>query len=182
MILKTPISRHYEQLPTNTASGKLSLFFATFCVIDLFGVFPIVTLPKSIISCGYYALPLILLIFSLQTWTAVVLGRCWVIAERIDPAIVDKSRYAYAAIGELTYGKYMKYFVTFLLVCWVKKKMFSVDNFQLSEFGSRTWQCSVLVYLICLLHRKTSNFSDSGYRMEALTFHSAIGSLWLESS
>lgn len=30
----------------------LSVFFATLCVVDLFGVFPIVTLPKAIISCG----------------------------------------------------------------------------------------------------------------------------------
>jgi hypothetical protein len=32
--------------------ATLSLFFAILCVIDLFGVFPIVALPKSIISCG----------------------------------------------------------------------------------------------------------------------------------
>lgn len=31
---------------------SLSAFFATLCVVDLFGVFPIVTLPKAIISCG----------------------------------------------------------------------------------------------------------------------------------
>lgn len=31
---------------------SLSVFFATLCVVDLFGVFPIVTLPKAIISCG----------------------------------------------------------------------------------------------------------------------------------
>lgn len=31
---------------------KLSLFFASLCVIDLFGVFPIVALPRSIILCG----------------------------------------------------------------------------------------------------------------------------------
>lgn len=31
---------------------KLSLFFASLCVIDLFGVFPIIALPRSIILCG----------------------------------------------------------------------------------------------------------------------------------
>lgn len=30
----------------------LNLFFATLCVIDLFGVFPIVTLPSALITCG----------------------------------------------------------------------------------------------------------------------------------
>lgn len=32
----------------------LNTFYATLCVIDLFGVFPIVALPAAIISCGKY--------------------------------------------------------------------------------------------------------------------------------
>lgn len=114
MILKAPVARHYEALNGDN-SKKLTLLFATLCVIDLFGCFPIVTLPKSLISCGYYGLPLILLVFSLQTYTAVVLGRCWVIAEKLNPAIVTKSRYAYAAVGEMAFGEPMKIFVTILL-------------------------------------------------------------------
>lgn len=114
MILKAPVARHYESLTTDNGK-KLTLFFATLCVIDLFGVFPIVTLPKSLISCGYYAMPLILLVFSMQTYTAVVLGRCWTIAEKLDPTIITKNRYAYAAIGEMTFGAPMKTFVTILL-------------------------------------------------------------------
>lgn len=114
MILKAPVARHYEALNGDN-SKKLSLLFATLCVIDLFGCFPIVTLPKSLISCGYFGLPLILLVFSLQTYTAVVLGRCWVIAEKLNPAIITKSRYAYAAVGEMAFGEPMKIFVTILL-------------------------------------------------------------------
>lgn len=114
MILKAPIARHYESLDGDN-SKKLTLFFATLCVIDLFGVFPIVTLPRSLISCGYYGVPLILLVFSLQTYTAVVLGRCWIIAEKLDPLIVNKNRFAYAAIGEMAFGAPMRLFVTFLL-------------------------------------------------------------------
>lgn len=60
-------------------------------------------------------MPLILLVFTLQTYTANVLGRCWVIAEKLDPSIIHKSRYAYAAIGEMTFGEPMKIFVTILL-------------------------------------------------------------------
>jgi hypothetical protein len=97
MILKAPVARHYDGLQSDN-SKKLTLFFATLCVIDLFGVFPIVTLPRSLISCGYYAMPLILLVFSLQTYTAQVLGRCWIIAEKLDPSIIEKNRYAYAAM------------------------------------------------------------------------------------
>uniref|UniRef100_A0A4Y0BQZ2 Aa_trans domain-containing protein n=1 Tax=Anopheles funestus TaxID=62324 RepID=A0A4Y0BQZ2_ANOFN len=94
---------------------KLSLFFATLCVVDLFGVFPIVALPKSIISCGLYGAPLVLFVITLQIYTAVVLGRCWTIAEKLDPSIVAKNRYPYAAIAEFTYGRRMSVFVTVLL-------------------------------------------------------------------
>ncbi|EAT38147.1 AAEL009923-PA, partial [Aedes aegypti] len=97
------------------SSPNLSLFFASLCVIDLFGVFPIVALPKSIISCGLYGIPLVLLVITLQIYTATVLGRCWTIAEKLDPSIVRKNRYPYAAIAEFTYGKRMSVFVTVLL-------------------------------------------------------------------
>lgn len=116
-------------------SKKLSLFFASLCVIDLFGVFPIITLPKSLISCGnfdslkvvnfekfkkksisgLYGLPLLLFVITIQIYTAVVLGKCWIIAERICPEINEKNRYPYSAIAELTYGKSMKILVTILL-------------------------------------------------------------------
>lgn len=45
--------RNESLLNGDEASPKtLSLFFASLCVIDLFGVFPIVALPRSIILCG----------------------------------------------------------------------------------------------------------------------------------
>lgn len=70
----------------------LNTFFATLCVIDLFGVFPIVALPAAITSCGFYGIPLLLFVITVQVYTAVILGRCWVIAEILDPNIVEKSR------------------------------------------------------------------------------------------
>ncbi|XP_055587612.1 uncharacterized protein LOC129740050 [Uranotaenia lowii] len=100
---------------TPQGSPKLSLFFASLCVIDLFGVFPIVALPKSVISCGLYGIPLVIFVITLQIYTATVLGRCWTIAEKLNPAIVAKNRYPYAAIAEFTYGKRMALFVTILL-------------------------------------------------------------------
>ncbi|XP_053698569.1 proton-coupled amino acid transporter 3 [Sabethes cyaneus] len=109
-ILATPLTSEGERGPK-----KLSLFFASLCVIDLFGVFPIVALPKSIISCGLYGVPLVLFVITLQIYTATILGRCWTIAERLDPSIVAKNRYPYAAIAEFTHGKRMSVFVTVLL-------------------------------------------------------------------
>ena len=115
MILKNPVYPTGHTEHQDDGHKKLSVFFAALCIIDLFGVFPIVTLPKSLISCGVYALPLILFVFSLQIYTAVVLGRCWVIAEKLDPSILRKNRYPYAAIAEFSYGTGMRIFVTILL-------------------------------------------------------------------
>lgn len=93
----------------------LSVAFATLCVVDLFGVFPIVALPAALLSCGYYGAPLLLFVVTVQIYTAVVLGRCWTIAEKLCPAIVSKSRYPYAAVAEYLYGRHMRSFVTVLL-------------------------------------------------------------------
>lgn len=39
-------------LQIRSETRGLSVFFAALCVIDLFGVFPIVALPSGLISCG----------------------------------------------------------------------------------------------------------------------------------
>ncbi|XP_050081741.1 uncharacterized protein LOC126569013 [Anopheles aquasalis] len=142
------------------SSRKLSLFFATLCVIDLFGVFPIIALPKSIISCGLYGVPLVLLVLTLQIYTAVVLGRCWTIAERLDPSIVAKNRYPYAAIAEFTYGKRMSVFVTVLLDLTVfgggiPNLLVAAQNLQLlgariSSQGGASFQLSFCYWLILI--------------------------------
>ncbi|KAJ8965813.1 hypothetical protein NQ314_003880 [Rhamnusium bicolor] len=93
----------------------LSIFFAIICIIDVFGVFPIVTLPKAIINCGFYGILIILLVCSIQIYTAILLGKCWVIAEEIDPLIYRKNRYPYSALAEITYGKRLSNCVSFLL-------------------------------------------------------------------
>lgn len=118
----------------------MSLFYATLCVIDLFGVFPIVALPSAIISCGLYGIPLVLFVITLQIYTAVILGRCWIIAEKVQPSIVQKNRYPYAAIAEMTYGQPLSVFVTILLDLTVfgggiPNLLMASQNMQL--FGSR---------------------------------------------
>lgn len=76
----------------STETKGLDLFYASICVIDLFGVFPIVALPAALISCGFYGIPLLVFVVCVQLYTAVILGRCWIIAEKLDPSIIDKSR------------------------------------------------------------------------------------------
>lgn len=54
-LLQRSESKHAKAGATDSSTSvtqNLSLFFASLCVIDLFGVFPIIALPKSIISCG----------------------------------------------------------------------------------------------------------------------------------
>lgn len=46
---KTRIKDFYRKL---CRAQGLNVFYATLCVIDLFGVFPIVALPGALISCG----------------------------------------------------------------------------------------------------------------------------------
>ncbi|XP_018571167.1 sodium-coupled neutral amino acid transporter 5-like [Anoplophora glabripennis] len=99
---------------TNAANG-LSLCFAIVCIVDVFGVFPIVTLPKAIIDCGYYGILLVIIVCSSQIYTAILLGKCWLIAEEIDPAMSNRNRYPYLALAQITYGKCLSNIVTFLL-------------------------------------------------------------------
>nr|XP_023015907.1 amino acid transporter AVT1C-like [Leptinotarsa decemlineata] len=99
---------------TKRNSG-LSTVFAVICILDVFGVFPVVTLPKTIINCGYYGLLAIPLLCCTQIYTAALLGRCWVIAERISPSIQRKSRYPYTALVEISFGKKLGSWVSFLL-------------------------------------------------------------------
>lgn len=40
-----------ETTPILQGNG-LSVFFAIICIVDVFGVFPVVALPKPIIDCG----------------------------------------------------------------------------------------------------------------------------------
>ncbi|CAG9858890.1 unnamed protein product [Phyllotreta striolata] len=102
-------------LDNKSTTNGLTTFFAVICIVDVFGVFPVVTLPKAVIDCGFYGFFVVTLTCLTQIYTASLLGRCWVIAEEIEPSIKYKNRYPYAALTEISYGKKMASFVTFLL-------------------------------------------------------------------
>ncbi|XP_043482613.1 amino acid transporter AVT1B [Leptopilina heterotoma] len=96
-------------------NSGLSVFFATICIIDIFGVFPIIALPRAIVQCGFYGIPLVLVVFGLQIYTASLLGKSWIIATALDPHISRKNRYPLAAVTELTLGPRARSLVTLLL-------------------------------------------------------------------
>ncbi|XP_018331303.1 amino acid transporter AVT1D isoform X3 [Agrilus planipennis] len=93
----------------------LSVAYATMCIVDVFGVFPLVALPYAIIKCGFLGIPLIILICGLQIYTAILLGRCWLLMEDVDPSIRSKRRYPYSALAQAAYGKTVAAFITFLV-------------------------------------------------------------------
>ncbi|EFN79625.1 amino acid transporter AVT1B [Harpegnathos saltator] len=97
------------------ANSGLSLFFATLCIVDVFGVFPIIALPRAIAQCGLYGIPMVLIVFGLQIYTATLLGKSWIIANILDPQILRKNRYPLAAVTELTMGSRARSIVTVLL-------------------------------------------------------------------
>lgn len=46
------------------------------------------------LSLGLYGIPLVLIVFGLQIYTAILLGRSWIIATALDPQISRKNRYS----------------------------------------------------------------------------------------
>lgn len=46
------LARDFNTNPRNNINEGLSAVFAAVCIVDVFGVFPIVALPKAIIQCG----------------------------------------------------------------------------------------------------------------------------------
>ncbi|XP_015520927.1 uncharacterized protein mah [Neodiprion pinetum] len=93
----------------------LSLLFATLCMVDIFGVFPIIALPRAIIQCGWLGIPLVIFVLSLQVYTARLLGKSWIIATNLDPQLARKNRYPLAAVTEMTLGPFARNCVTVLL-------------------------------------------------------------------
>ncbi|XP_034826480.1 uncharacterized protein [Maniola hyperantus] len=115
--LRKPVTvmLYHDRYTAGETTGGLSVLFTMLCIVDLFGVFPVVALPKSIISCGIYGVPLVISVFALQLYTAVLLGRSWLLAHEISPNIREKSRSPYAAVAELAFGMPARRLVTFLI-------------------------------------------------------------------
>ncbi|CAK1591013.1 unnamed protein product [Parnassius mnemosyne] len=106
---------HHGQYTVGETTGGLSVLFTMLCIVDLFGVFPIVALPKCVIACGLYGIPLVIVVFSLQLYTAVLLGKSWLLAYELSPNIREKSRSPYAAVAELAFGDNARRLVTFFI-------------------------------------------------------------------
>ncbi|XP_053970715.1 uncharacterized protein LOC128872256 isoform X1 [Hylaeus volcanicus] len=127
-----------ERLPLlfRNVNSDLSLLFATLCVIDIFGVFPIIALPRTIVQCGLYGIPLVIIVLMLQIYTAVLLGKSWTIATSLDPQISRKNRHPLAAVTELTLGPRARTLVTILLDftvfgCSIPNLLVASQNLQL---------------------------------------------------
>ncbi|KAH8388230.1 hypothetical protein KR093_001291 [Drosophila rubida] len=128
-VLLTPSHQHdqlpflsrsrFSALPHFRAHGEepesLSLFIAILYVVDLFGIFPFLTLPALLVRLGYFGVLLVLSIIFLQMYTSFLLAQCWTMAEYLDPSIMQKRNYPYAALAELAFGPYVSLLVSVLL-------------------------------------------------------------------
>lgn len=96
--------RHNDQLPFTRQSrfSALPNFMPNlrnsdefnFCntvvyVVNIFGVFPLISLPSVLVKCGLYAILIVAIVCSLQVLAAGILGRCWIIAEKIKPELTS---------------------------------------------------------------------------------------------
>lgn len=83
---------HFRATNTGDNEENLTLFIAILYVIDMFGVFPFVTLPALLVELGFFGIPLVISVVVLQIYTSFLLSECWTMAESLDSSIVNKSR------------------------------------------------------------------------------------------
>ncbi|KAL1131376.1 hypothetical protein AAG570_010993 [Ranatra chinensis] len=67
------------------------------------------------IFTGWVGIPLAFTVFCIQVYTAILLGKCWVIAESLEADISSRNRSPYAALAEMAYGRRTGTFVTLIL-------------------------------------------------------------------
>ncbi|KAK0164215.1 hypothetical protein PV328_002869 [Microctonus aethiopoides] len=125
-----------SSLLNNEINSGLNVFFATLCIIDIFGVFPIIALPHAMIQCGLLGILLVIVVFILQIYCAILLGKSWIIAKTLDPQISRKNRYPLAAVTELILGPKVRILVTVLLDltvfgCGIPNLLVASQNLQL---------------------------------------------------
>ncbi|XP_044729439.1 uncharacterized protein LOC123292790 [Chrysoperla carnea] len=141
------IAEQKPLLNNNDNTNKLSLFFATLCIIDVFGVYPIITLPGAVIKCGWLGVPLVYGMLGFQVYTASLLGKAWIIAEQIAPEQMEQqNRYPYAALASLTLGNSWKRIIAFLLdftvfAAGIPNLIIAAQN--LEELGVKTYSFNV---------------------------------------
>lgn len=51
---------------------------------------------------GFYGIPLVLIVFGLQIYTAILLGKSWIIANALNPQISQQNRYVYLSPSKVT--------------------------------------------------------------------------------
>lgn len=83
---------HFRDTASNESQTNLTLFIAILYVIDMFGVFPFVTLPALLVELGFFGIPLVISVVVLQIYTSFLLSECWTMAESLDTSFHNKNR------------------------------------------------------------------------------------------
>lgn len=84
---------HFRATATDDNQTNLTLFIAILYVIDMFGVFPFVTLPALLVDLGFFGIPLVISVVVLQIYTSFLLSECWTMAESLDSTFSNKNRW-----------------------------------------------------------------------------------------
>ena len=83
---------HFRATAIDDNRTNLTLFIAILYVIDMFGVFPFVTLPALLVDLGFFGIPLVISVVVLQIYTSFLLSECWTMAESLDSSFSNKNR------------------------------------------------------------------------------------------
>lgn len=76
-------------MPNLRNSDELNFCNTVVYIINIFGVFPLISLPSVLVKCGLYAILIVAIIGGLQILASGVLGKCWTIAEKIRPELTS---------------------------------------------------------------------------------------------
>ncbi|KAK7792892.1 hypothetical protein R5R35_005059 [Gryllus longicercus] len=145
--------------PSPPTPPRLSALDAACCVVDLFGVFPVLALPRALLACGWAGAALALAVVALQGYTARLLGRSWLLARGALPRwTAARRRSPYAALAELAFGARGRrvasaFLHTAVFGSYVPDLLFAAQNMQL--VGRRLWELedaglSFCVWLVAL--------------------------------
>ncbi|XP_069940619.1 uncharacterized protein [Cherax quadricarinatus] len=122
-IPRTPPRSVFDAPETSLILGKsqgvapgMSTLTAVCYILGVCGVLPVVSLPGAILYCGWFGFILFGVLVVVQVYTAILLGRSWLIMEVFWPReAIIQCRYPYPALAEKAGGIILKRVVTVML-------------------------------------------------------------------
>ncbi|XP_033113774.1 amino acid transporter AVT1J-like [Anneissia japonica] len=96
-----------------TAIKGLTIVTAGVFIVGEMAGSGVLALPKAVADTGWIGIVLIIVCAMASCYTAIILGRCWMIIQNRFPRYKEHVRYPYPAIGYEAFGNSGKHLVTF---------------------------------------------------------------------